>query len=98
MSYGNKPNHTFFLFYGFVTENNENDYVTISVNFDPEDKSKQGKDDMMDYATDPRKCKLSIDADGARFLKVMKYLRYVEYDGDIEYLKKVGSNRVHAGS
>ena len=78
--YGNKPNTKFFLFYGFVVENNPNDKMTLMLKLHSKDPLKAMKAKFVEYETTPRKLHVEIDTEGNRFTKLISYLRYVEYE------------------
>ena len=81
MYYGNKANSSFFLFYGFVIENNENDDVTLTVGLDPNDPLKEAKEKLLGPACNTQKIKVGRTTDDAKFPKIMSYLRFVAFTG-----------------
>lgn len=90
--YGNKPNTNFFMFYGFVIENNENDEVILNISLKPSDSLKGIKQSLLDRESDPRKMKISESAEDQKFQKMMSYLRFVEFAGTEAFLRDVIRN------
>jgi hypothetical protein len=85
--YGNKPNHSFFLFYGFVVENNENDEVFIKTSAIPTDRLLVSKESML-----VRRClkfRVSGDTGDIKFGQLMSYLRYLAFEGTPDELLEV---------
>eukprot|EP00826_Nyctotherus_ovalis_P015931 TRINITY_DN14574_c0_g1_i10.p1 TRINITY_DN14574_c0_g1~~TRINITY_DN14574_c0_g1_i10.p1 ORF type:complete len:244 (-),score=60.71 TRINITY_DN14574_c0_g1_i10:1049-1780(-) len=87
--YGNKPNSSFFQFYGFVVDNNENNEVSLQVSLQPEDKLKAQKTAMMQKKEAKRKFKLTEKTDDEQFEQLMSYLRFIVFDGSAEELENV---------
>ena len=94
ISYGNKSNRNFFLFYGFVIDNNENDYAKINVYLNTDDKLKKLKDDLLDISANPYKCRIGCSPDNKHFYNTMSFVRFIEYEGDKEFLIKIKENCV----
>jgi histone-lysine N-methyltransferase SETD3 len=87
--YGSKPNWSFFQFYGFVLENNENDEVILEVELFYTDPLKNLKEELMDKKQQPKKLKLKETTDINKFSKAISYMRYMTFDGSEEELIEV---------
>ena len=85
--YGNKPNHSFFQFYGFVVENNENDEVCIKTSGIPTDRLLEFKESML--VRKYLKFRVSKDTGDIKFSQLMSYLRYLTFEGTLEELLEV---------
>jgi len=89
LSYGHKDNRSFFLFYGFVIDDNENNFAYLNVNLSSDDRMKYFKDGLLDVNAFPRKCRLGCAVLNKHFYATMSYLRFVEYEGEKEFLQRL---------
>ena len=87
--YGSKANWSFFQFYGFVLEDNENDEVILEAEFFETDPLKDLKEELIDKKQHPKKIKLKETTDINKFSKAISYMRYMVFDGSEEELKEV---------
>lgn len=85
--YGSKPNQTFFQFYGFVVENNENDEVYIKVCANPGDKLIKLKESML--CKKYTKFKVTKNTEDSNFAQLMSLFRFLAFEGTPEELLKV---------
>lgn len=90
--YGNKPNTSFLLFYGFVVENNENDEIQLTITLEPKDLLKRHKEALLKKESVVKKFKLTATTEDAKFHTFIKYARFAVYEGPKEALPKVLSD------
>lgn len=72
-----------------MVENNENDTAQIRARLDPDDTLKFIKEDLLDEKYRDRKLKIKKQTSNNAFAKLMSFMRYIEYTGDIAFLRKV---------
>ena len=87
--YGNKPNSSFFQFYGFVVENNDNDDVCFELSIDSEDPLMVQKMALTNRKYSDRRFKVNNKTDHEKFKQMMSYIRYIVFKGNYESLKEV---------
>lgn len=87
--YGSKPNWSFFQFYGFVLEDNENDEVILEVEFLDSDPLKALKEELLDKKQQPKRIKIKETTSINKFSKAISYMRYMVFDGSANSLREV---------
>lgn len=80
-----------------MVEDNDNDVAELYANLDPDDILKRYKEELLDYQCYPRKLKIGLNTGDNKFTKLISYMRYIEYEGDKEYLKKLKDDLVKEG-
>jgi hypothetical protein len=78
--YGNKPNSSFFLFYGFVVEDNVNDDATLNCSRVGEDALKEAKQELVGRKYLECNFRVSRSPDDCKFQKFLSYLRFVKFN------------------
>jgi len=82
-SYGKKCNSRFFLNYGFINLNNDANEVPIRIFYNPDDKMKQVKQDMIKDSADFKKFRVVDNFNERVMQEFLSWLRFVEYDENI---------------
>ena len=77
--YGNKPNSSFFIFYGFVIENNKNDDAILKCTKYLEDPLRELKIKLMGINYDTHIFKVPRNPDEPKFQKFISYLRFLVF-------------------
>lgn len=85
--YGNKPNSSFFLFYGFVVEDNVNDDVTLVSPKGFDFPLSQLKRELVGTRFKESCFRVSRNPDDSKFQKFLSYLRFLVFDESPEKLK-----------
>jgi protein-histidine N-methyltransferase len=88
-SYGKKCNSRFFLNYGFIVENNDGNEVPLKVYFNPGDKIKNFKQDLLKSDIEYKSFRVSEDLAEKNMNNFFGFLRFVEYDDNPIQLYKV---------
>jgi len=78
--YGNKPNSSFLLFYGFVVEDNVNDDVTLNCSRVGGDALKELKQELVGRKYLECNFRVSRNPDDYKFQKFLSYLRLVTFN------------------
>ncbi len=81
MYYGNKPNASFFLFYGFVVENNDNDDITLTLGLDETDPLRPLKEKLLGPTSVRQRLRVARTTDDAKFPRLISYLRFAVFRG-----------------
>lgn len=82
-SYGKKCNSRFFLNYGFINLDNDADEYPIKIYYNPDDKMKQIKQDMIKDASEFKKFRVVDNLNERIMHEMLSWLRFVEYDENI---------------
>jgi len=82
-SYGKKCNSRFFLNYGFINLNNDANEVPIRIYYNPDDKMKQVKQDMIKDTAEFKKFRVVDNFNERVMQEFLSWLRFVEYDENI---------------
>lgn len=85
-SYGKKCNSRFFLNYGFINLNNDANEVPIRIFYNPDDKLKQVKQDMIKDTAEYKKFRVVETFNERIMQEFLSWLRFVEYDENIMLL------------
>eukprot|EP01022_Parablepharisma_sp_SALTPOND_P026613 TRINITY_DN64487_c1_g1_i1.p1 TRINITY_DN64487_c1_g1~~TRINITY_DN64487_c1_g1_i1.p1 ORF type:complete len:635 (-),score=66.34 TRINITY_DN64487_c1_g1_i1:833-2737(-) len=91
-NYGQKPNYRFLFYYGFLIENNKSNAVYLKVYFNPSDPYLKIKEKMLGATRDTylKLCKFfeSFATNAKYNNKLLGYLRFIEYEGDLNKIGK----------
>ena len=82
-SYGKKCNSRFFLNYGFINLDNDADEYPIKIYYNPDDKMKQIKQDMIKDHSEFKKFRVVDNLNERIMHEMLSWLRFVEYDENI---------------
>jgi histone-lysine N-methyltransferase SETD3 len=85
-SYGKKCNSRFFLNYGFINLDNDADEYPFKIFYNPEDKMKQIKQDMIKTQAEFMKFRVVDNLNERIMHELLSWLRFVEYDDNITLL------------
>ena len=86
--YGNKTNASFFQFYGFTVDHNDNDEIYLEASLNLSDDLYKEKSEMIDNKI-TQSFKLSARTIYNRFDQLMSFLRFLTFKGNSEELTKV---------
>lgn len=78
--YGNKPNSSFFLFYGFVVDDNANDDVTLNCSRSFKDSLRELKQELVGRKYMECNFRVSRSPDDCKFQKFISHLRFIVFD------------------
>eukprot|EP00826_Nyctotherus_ovalis_P044151 TRINITY_DN4751_c0_g2_i1.p3 TRINITY_DN4751_c0_g2~~TRINITY_DN4751_c0_g2_i1.p3 ORF type:complete len:192 (-),score=62.82 TRINITY_DN4751_c0_g2_i1:345-920(-) len=87
--YGNKSNSSFFLFYGFVVEDNANDDVTLARPKTPDFPLSELKRELLSNRFKESCFRVSRNPDDCKFQKFLSYLRFLAFDESPEKVQRI---------
>lgn len=85
--YGNKPNSSFFLFYGFVVEDNANDDVTLNCSRTFKDSLGELKQELVGRKYMECNFRVSRSPDDCKFQKFISHLRFIAFNESEEQVR-----------
>jgi hypothetical protein len=86
-SYGKKSNSRFFLYYGFINQNNDADETPIIARLDEADPGYEYKVEQIGLKNTSQMFKVVANTEEKVMTNFLAYCRYVSFDGDLTKLE-----------